>query len=128
MKRKSFYPLVILFILYFGSSAAMAQSGKISYKITIPGFSAITATDCALVPVGAGGVVTITKSADKQDQQFQNDMKNKTKIATMDVVSYDGGGKKIKSYHFINLQVQSAAANYQGISSFGLSFDNETEK
>lgn len=129
MKRNFFISFAIVLTFCLSANVSVAQGGKPTYKVTIPGFSAITATDCAVMPIGAtGGVVTITKAADsKTDQQFQTDIKNNTKIATMDVVMYDAAGKKTKSFHFTNLQVKSAVPNYQGVSAFGLSFDNETQ-
>lgn len=129
MKTKYFLMPALFFTLCLFSLSSMAQSGKPSYKVTIPGFPVITATDCDMVPTGANtGVITVTRAADNNDQQFQTDMKNKTRIASMDVVVYDGNGKQIKSFHFTGLVVKSVLANYQKISGVGFSYENETEK
>ena len=105
-----------------------AQSAKRLMKATLPGSPTFVVTDDTMMPIGtSGGVVTLTKAADHLDQQFNTAMKNKTRIATLDLVIYTSRGQKSKTYHFTNLVIQSLIPNYSGLSAIGFKFDNMTQ-
>ena len=120
---------LILFISAITCLTVKAQSPKPLMKATLPGYPTFVVTDDAMMPLGTapGGIVTLTKAADNLDQQFNTAMKNKTQIATLDLVVYNSSGQKSKTYHFTKLVVQSLIPNYSGVSAIGFKYDNMTQ-
>jgi hypothetical protein len=129
MKKKVIFILSVL--CCFAIASVHAQATKPVMKVTIPGFPTFVITDDTMMPIGTtGGVVTIVKTADNLDQQFEKDMNNKTALASLDLVVYNNNGgqlTKSKTFHFTNLVVKSVIAGVSKISAIGFSFDNMTQ-
>jgi len=129
-KILTLHSFILLLLSCFAISPALAQPNKPVMKVTIPGYPTFVCTDNTMMPIGAtGGVVTILKTPDNLDNQFNQAMKNKTAYATLDLVYYNpanGQLTKTKTYHFTNLVVKSLIPNFNKITAIGFSFDNMT--
>jgi hypothetical protein len=122
--------LMLLLLTCLAVSPVLAQATKPVMKVTIPGYPTFICTDNTMMPLGAtGGVVTIVKNADNLDQQFNQAMKNKTPLASLDLVYYNsvnGQLSKTKSFHFTTLIVKSLIPNFNKVTAIGFSFENMT--
>jgi hypothetical protein len=123
------YLSIVLLLTCFAVSSIITRPDKPVMKVSIPGYPTFICTDNTMMPIGAtGGVITIVKNADNLDQQFNQAMKNKTAIATLDLVYYNSASGQLtrtKGFHFTNLVVKSLVP-VNKITAIGFSFENMT--
>ena len=135
MKNLTVRTAISAVVCLLAISIIYARQNTTVYKITLAGFPQFQCTTFSMMPTSmdGSGLATFVRTDDlAMDQKLNQDIKNNTSIATMDVDTYtqDASGNltKQKSYHLTGLVAKSVAQAIGDQTGYSFSYQQYTQQ